>query len=595
VNYSGLDFEIQLRPPETQSLAHRDPGLGYPFPVPEGSAIRFGMAAIKNVGEGPVEAILAARNEGGPFTGLEEFCDRVDLRKVGKRPLEFLIKAGALDRFGYRAQLLAVLDLMVAQSTAVHDARDAGQLSMFDLMGGSGDAHVTPIRLPAIEEVKGKEKLAWEKELLGVYSISHPLMNLDVDLKRVVSCSCAELDERFNGKGVTLAGLISSIRTINTKKGDQMAFVQLEDLQGSCEVVFFPKAYAEYKDKLVPDAVVIVKGKAQTRESETSLLAEIVQTHFDKVTMIGEEPDRYQPSLMAAGPTLNGMALDEGYDGYANGGGAHANGGANGAELNGTVNGSLNGHANGSASYGTTDAWDDFGANGGYDDYTGGEESPFRNEIPDWLSGGAPPAPVIIDVPAVGSGGVNAAAGDEEDDAEGEAADITERGEVETVVPSPAVAAAPIELAPPEPVVVAVAETRAPVLAQVQNDEPADMAPQAPPPPDEQPQLPPAVAGDEKPVEKKRPPRAAQTETSKHQRQLVITFRRTGDLERDKYRLREIYDMVRDPRGRDTFVIRILSGSSAAELGFPNDGCTITDRLKTDLIKHFRVEAAVVE
>jgi hypothetical protein len=121
------------------------------------------------------------------------------------------------------------------------------------------------------------------------------------------------------------------------------------------------------------------------------------------------------------------------------------------------------------------------------------------------------------------------------------------------------------------------------------------MAPQAPPPPDEQPQLPPAVAGDEKPVEKKRPPRSAQTETSKHQRQLVITFRRTGDLERDKYRLREIYDMVRDPRGRDTFVIRILSGSSAAELGFPNDGCTITDRLKTDLVKHFRVEAAVVE
>ena len=103
VNYSGLDFEIQLRPPETQTMAHRDPSLGYPFPVPEGSAIRFGMAAIKNVGEGPVEAILAARDEGGAFTGLEEFCDRVDLRKVGKRPLEFLIKAGALDRFGFRS------------------------------------------------------------------------------------------------------------------------------------------------------------------------------------------------------------------------------------------------------------------------------------------------------------------------------------------------------------------------------------------------------------------------------------------------------------------------------------------------------------
>ena len=81
VNYSGLDFEIQLRPPDTQTMAHRDPSLGYPFPVPEGSAIRFGMAAIKNVGEGPVQVILDARDEDGPFRGLEDFCDRVDLRR----------------------------------------------------------------------------------------------------------------------------------------------------------------------------------------------------------------------------------------------------------------------------------------------------------------------------------------------------------------------------------------------------------------------------------------------------------------------------------------------------------------------------------
>ena len=394
VNYSGLDFEIQLRPPETQTMAHRDPSLGYPFPVAEGSAIRFGMAAIKNVGEGPVEAILAARDEGGAFTGLEEFCDRVDLRKVGKRPLEFLIKAGALDRFGFRSQLLAVLDQMVAQSTSVHDARDAGQLSMFDLMGGSGDAHVTPIRLPDIEEVKGKEKLTWEKELLGVYSISHPLLQLDVDLKKVTSCSCAELDERFDGKGVTLAGLIAGIRTINTKKGDQMAFVQLEDLQGSCEVVFFPKTYAEYKDKLVADAVVIVKGKAQTREGETSLLAEIVQTHFDKVVTIGEDPQRYQPPLTLAAPTLNGMALENGTGG---------NGTGNGAGHEDDV--AENGRANGSWSA-TSDGWDDLGAGSGFDPFSGGshngvEESPFRNDIPDWLNEGAPPTPMIIDAPTV--------------------------------------------------------------------------------------------------------------------------------------------------------------------------------------------------
>ena len=315
VNYSGLDFEIQQRPPETPTMAHRDPSLGYPFPVPADSAIRFGMAAIKNVGEGPVEAILAARRQGGVFKSLEEFCDRVDLRQVNKRALECLIKAGALDRFGNRNPLLAVLEQMVAQSASVHDARDSGQLSIFDLLGGAGEeAHVTPIKLPAIEEVKGREKLQWEKELLGVYSISHPLMQLGIDLSAATTCSCAELDERYDGKGVTLAGVITSMRTINTKKGDPMAFVQLEDLQGACEVVFFPKAYADHKEKLIVDAVVIVKGKAQIREGKTALLADIVQTHVDQIVGVGDEPPRYQTPLFAGAPTINGLAMHDSGD-----------------------------------------------------------------------------------------------------------------------------------------------------------------------------------------------------------------------------------------------------------------------------------------
>ncbi|MCB0050976.1 MAG: hypothetical protein KDE24_15695, partial [Caldilinea sp.] len=226
VNYSGLDFEIQQRPPETPQQAQRDPSLAYAFPVPEGSAIRFGMAAVKNVGEGPVRVIIEARQEGGPFKSLEEFCDRVDLRQVNKRALECLIKVGALDRFGRRSQLLAMLDQMVGSSASVHDARDSGQLSIFDLMSGGGSgqqAHVSPMRLPDIEEVKGREKLQWEKELLGVYSISHPLQQMGIDFQKVTTCSCAELGEAYDGKGVTLAGVITNVRTINTKKGDQMA------------------------------------------------------------------------------------------------------------------------------------------------------------------------------------------------------------------------------------------------------------------------------------------------------------------------------------------------------------------------------------
>ena len=600
VNYSGLDFEIQLRPPETQTMAHRDPSLGYPFPVPEGSAIRFGMAAIKNVGEGPVEAILAARNEGGAFTGLEEFCDRVDLRKVGKRPLEFLIKAGALDRFGFRSQLLAVLDQMVAQSTSVHDARDAGQLSMFDLMGGSGDAHVSPIRLPDIEEVKGKEKLTWEKELLGVYSISHPLLQLDVDLKKVTSCSCAELDERFDGKGVTLAGLIAGIRTINTKKGDQMAFVQLEDLQGGCEVVFFPKTYAEYKDKLVADAVVIVKGKAQTREGETSLLAEIVQTHFDKVVTIGEDPQRYQPALTLAAPTLNGMALENGT--------GSSNGHDNGVSENGRANGSWPP---------ASDGWDDFGAGSGLDSFYGGaEESPFRNDIPDWLNDGAPPTPVVVDAPVVRPG-TPIITGDgsevEDEEAGGSAEEDPEEGAALDDIVTPAAAvpagtavvapvspygstagtasvAAPAAFAPPAPAVVpqvVASSEESPAQSSGSAEEPAEGETRPPSKPGNKPVDKPQSA---LPVEPAAPPSIVPGFTSR--RRLVITFRRTGDLERDKYRLREIYEMVRDPRGRDSFLIKIESSGHAAELAFPNDGCTISKRLESDL-KRLKLEVEV--
>ena len=163
-----------------------------------------------------------------------------------------------------------------------------------------------------MEEVKGREKLTWEKELLGVYSISHPLHQFGDDLKSVVTCSCAELDERYDGKNVALAGLITGIRTLATKKGDQMAFVQLEDLQGGCEVVFFPKAYVEWKDKLAPDAVVIIKGKAQTRDGRTSLLADAVQTHVDKIISVAADTPRLQTSLFNGGPTINGLAARHG-------------------------------------------------------------------------------------------------------------------------------------------------------------------------------------------------------------------------------------------------------------------------------------------
>jgi DNA polymerase-3 subunit alpha len=529
VNYSGLDFEIQQRPPDMPQT-QRDPSIGYRFPVPEGSAIRFGMAAVKNVGEGPVQVIINARKAGGPFKSLEDFCDRVDLRQVNKRALECLIKVGALDRFGKRSQLLAVLDQMVGASASVHDARDSGQLSIFDMLGGGQEQHVSPIKLPNIEEVKGREKLQWEKELLGVYSISHPLQQMNIDFARITTCSCAELDERCDGKGVTLAGVITSIRTINTKKGDQMAFIQLEDLQGGCEVVFFPKAYAEYKEKLVVDAVVIVKGKAQTRENQTTLLADIVQTYVENYIGVGDETPAIQTPLF--------------------------NGAANGAGSVMTINGMV-----------AESDLDD-----GLEPWRNDEPNPFRAEMPDWMHDGSTPPPLSIEPihpPIVA--GAPAIDRDDEDEMDEEAI-----GENENSLTGQPIAAT----------TTATKASTAVVIGGVAEESPSDTLD------------PTSSSGLLTSVEPLRtsPPSLpdAPVEPRRTARRLLINFRRTGDIERDKYRLKEIYELVREPKGRDAFAIRLLDNGGAVELAFPNEGCTISEKLTTELQKHFRVDYEVV-
>uniref|UniRef100_A0A7C1FDU3 DNA polymerase III subunit alpha n=1 Tax=Caldilinea aerophila TaxID=133453 RepID=A0A7C1FDU3_9CHLR len=522
VNYSGLDFEIQQRPADTPTLAHRDPNLGYPFPVPEGSAIRFGMAAIKNVGEGPVRVIIKAREEGGPFKSLEDFCDRVDLRQVNKRALECLIKAGALDRFGKRSQLLAVLDQMVSASAAVHDARASGQLSIFDMLGAAKqEAHVSPIKLPDIEEVKGREKLQWEKELLGVYSISHPLHQLKVDFKRITTCSCAELDERYAGKGVTLAGVITNVRVINTKKGDQMAFVQLEDLQGGCEVVFFPKAYAEYKEKLIIDSVVIVKGKAQTREGQTTLLADMVQTYVENYIGVDEEPPIPQVPLFHDMPPLNGVASSTvGENGLAH----------------------------------SMEAWEE------------AEISPFYNEPPQWTGDEEVDAVAFSSPMMANSSTIDAHR--EPEDAHGQhsfQSGVSSHSTENAALPETEPKAEPIE----------------PVLLAATKDMTESSTYRSPT----------ASSG----AETAQSPASTASPRHRPVRRLLINFRRTGNLERDKYRLKELYEAVREPKGRDAFVIRLLDNGQIVELSFPNDGCTITEKLKTELQKHFRVEYEVEE
>lgn len=239
------------------------------------NAIHFALSAIKNVGIGPVETILAARAKGGAFKSLDDFCRRVDLRLVNRRVLESLIRAGAFDQFGKRAQLLAVLDRMLSASQAVHNASDRGQMSMFGSVGmAAGMGADTFGTLPDTAELANRDKLASEKELMGVYFSDNPLLRLSKSTLKDISHMVNQLDESSTGQVVTLAGVVTSARVITTKKGDPMAFAQLEDPTGSIEVTIFPRTYAQTKALWNSDAILKIKGKVESRDGKVKILCE---------------------------------------------------------------------------------------------------------------------------------------------------------------------------------------------------------------------------------------------------------------------------------------------------------------------------------
>jgi DNA polymerase III subunit alpha len=238
------------------------------FAVVEGK-IRFGLNAVKNVGENACRAIVAARGDGGPFTNIWDFTDRVDPQLVNKRALESLIKAGALP--GSRKSMLEVLDQALGSGNAAHDARRFGQGSIFDL----GD-EPQQVQYPVLsaEEFDKADLLHMEKESLGLYVSEHPLSAVRDQLKRKTDCAITELERRRDGEIVLVGGLVSTLKQLTTKKGEPMVFATVEDLTGSVEVVAFNSVYAQARDLLVQDGVLIVKGRVDHKQmGETKLVA----------------------------------------------------------------------------------------------------------------------------------------------------------------------------------------------------------------------------------------------------------------------------------------------------------------------------------
>ena len=190
----------------------------------EGDAIRFGLLAVKNVGQGAIESIIAAREEGGPFRSLTDFCTRIDLRLCNRKVLEALIKVGALDSMGHAAQLLLGLDDAIGAAQATQRDRITGQTSLFDMT--VADAEVFERPLPVATEVPMRERLRWEKELLGLYLSEHPMGEVAEQVGRYVNAYSGDLkDESLDGQRIVVGGIVTGVRTIVTKRNDTMAIV----------------------------------------------------------------------------------------------------------------------------------------------------------------------------------------------------------------------------------------------------------------------------------------------------------------------------------------------------------------------------------
>lgn len=259
------DMNIQVLPPDVNT------GF-YGFTVGDG-CIRFGLGAIKGVGQQAITSLLKEREAHGPFQSFFDFCERLDMRQVNKKVLESLIKSGALDTLGmHRAQMLGNMPRVLEWAQRQQADRQQGQISLFG--GVTTDIAATA---PAVEPVATwleSEQLTYEKEALGFYISSHPLIAVQPQLRRLVTATSQTLAEMQGEHTVTVGGLITQHRVQMTKNGDRMAFLTLEDLYGSLEIIVFPETYRQSLAACESEEPVIIWGKSEGDGAEGRLIAQ---------------------------------------------------------------------------------------------------------------------------------------------------------------------------------------------------------------------------------------------------------------------------------------------------------------------------------
>jgi DNA polymerase III subunit alpha len=245
------------------------------FTPADGKAIRYGLSAVRNVGEQVVEAIIAARREKGRFTDFFDFCEKVDIGVLNKRVIESLIKAGAFDSLGVtRRGLFEVHEDHIDGVLSEKRIKASGQESFFDMAFDDGAMALDRPR-PTIgqQEWEKSQRLAFEKEMLGQYVSDHPLLGLEHVLQRAADTPLSSLTERSDGAVVTVAGILAKLTKKFTKRGEVYIVADLEDLDGGAECIFFPQVYTQHQGILVQDAVVVVKARVDARDETPKLVA----------------------------------------------------------------------------------------------------------------------------------------------------------------------------------------------------------------------------------------------------------------------------------------------------------------------------------
>ena len=248
--------------------------------------IKFGLAAIKNVGSTAIDSIIKSRKEDGEFTSLFNFTERVDLRLCNRKVLESLIKCGAFDKWKlHRSQLMASIDVALDVGSKLQKDKSRGQLSFFE---GSEDQGFgsSSYDIPNIPEWSESQLLAYERELIGFYVSSHPLARYTKILKDYAKAYTDSLGEFGNQSEVTVGGIIDSIKEILTKRGEKMGFLNLQDLKGTCEVVVFPEVYKNALSLMEKDKIIFVRGKIDSRDDVPKILAE-------EIVPLEEVPKRF--------------------------------------------------------------------------------------------------------------------------------------------------------------------------------------------------------------------------------------------------------------------------------------------------------------